>query len=87
MATTDDRTRRQKLVAMATQLASPAEAEVARAKLESMPAPRTLSRADILAQPDVRAGVGSRRIYDRYLHVSVILDEDDPAFDSDWDLD
>lgn len=75
---------------MAAQTASPEEAAVARDLLARMPAPRTLSRADILAMPDLRAHVASRRIYDPSLRVVVVMDEDDPAFAAwssphDWD--
>ena len=55
----DDRSRIEKLEAMAAQSASPAEAEVARLLLESLEgyrarieSPRALTRADVLARPN-----------------------------------
>lgn len=72
---------------MASQSASPNEAEVARRKLAAMPAPRTLSRDDIMAAPNLRTVTGSRRVWDASLRVVVVLDVDDPAWASPWDWD
>jgi len=65
---------------MAAQSVSPAEAEVARRKLEALPATRTLSRDDILAAPDLRVRVPAVRVWDPSLRVTVVMDADDPAY-------
>lgn len=64
----DDRTKRQKLEAMAAQSASPAEAEVARELLRRLDGPvkagqsgRLLSRDAILASPDRDSAGGTVR--------------------------
>lgn len=60
--------------------ASPREAEIARAKLDALPAPQTLDRDAILAMPDLRADVTSRRVWNPRLRVHVVMDADDPAY-------
>jgi hypothetical protein len=65
---------------MAAQSASPAEAEVARKKLATLPPPRTLSRDDIMAAPNLRPHVPAVRVWDASLRVHVVMDADDPAF-------
>jgi hypothetical protein len=77
----DTRSRREKLLAMASQTASPHEAEVAQRLLQEMPAPRTLDRSQILGAPTVRpAVVPTRSYFDQNLRVTVVLDADDPAW-------
>lgn len=84
----DRRSRREKLLAMAMQSDSPREAEVALRKLGDVVVPRraddtthrTLSRAEIMATPDLRAPRPPRRVYDPSLRVTVVLDADDDAF-------
>lgn len=77
----DTRTRRQKLEAMASQAdASPNEAMIARRLLDALPAPKTLSRDEILAAPSERASVGSRRVWDPNFVAYVVVDVDDPLF-------
>lgn len=64
---------------MATQSASPFEAEAARRALETMPAPvapKTLTRDDILAAPTYERPP-TVRYYDPGLRVHVIMDDDD----------
>ncbi len=77
----DDRSKREKLEAMASQNVSPNEADVARHLLDRLPAPRTLSRDEILAHPDTRVPSRPRRFYDPNLRVTMILDDDDPIFE------
>ena len=75
---------------MASQTVSPAEAEIARAKLAEMPpSGRFLDREAILAAPNTRPrDVTSVRVWDEKLTAWVILDSDDPdVLDRALDLD
>lgn len=88
----DERTKRQKMEAMALQTAaSPREAEIAQTWLDAHPR-RTLSRDDIFAAPDVRTEVASVRVFHPAMRVVVVMDADDPVFmervfgtADDWD--
>lgn len=88
----DKRSRRTKLAELANHpRTSPEEAAAARRALDALPAPKTLSRDDILAAPDLRVSVGSRRVWDPAWGVHVVIDADDPLYDDlmsspfDWD--
>lgn len=92
----DQRSTRQKLKDLADHPRTPPEeAAAARRALAALPAPKTLSRVDILSAPDLRPSVAPRRVWSPYFRAWVIVDPDDPlyaglfeermAYDEDWD--